>query len=221
MITDSGSPAATLCDAGEDVTGLGPVTPQPDAVFVDGLDFFTGAVDRLDVSDWERPSPCELWRALDVLGHVGAAVEFGTLLLIDRRPAWSPVDPPGGVVEGEPAAWWDALVEPARRAVSGVDLAKVVDSPMGRRPVGEGLSFPALDLFVHAWDLARSVGEDLEVPATAIDFARAVIDPLPEAAVRNDRVFASPTPAPAGSTPSQAFIAWTGRDPGWSPATGQ
>jgi len=82
----------------------------------------------------------------------------------------------------------------------GVDLAKVVDSPMGRRPVGEGLSFPALDLFVHARDLARSVGKDLEVPATVIDFARAVIDPLPEDAVRNDRVFARPTPAPAGTT---------------------
>jgi uncharacterized protein (TIGR03086 family) len=197
------------------------VTSQPDVVFLDGLDIFTGAVGRLDASDWERPSPCEGWRALDVLGHVGAAVEFGTLLLMDRKPAWSPADPPGGAVEGEPAAWWDALVEPARRAVAGVDLAKVVDSPMGRRPVGEGLSFPALDLFVHAWDLARSVGDDIEVPAAVIDFARAVIDPLPEAAVRNDRVFAAPAPTPADASPSQAFIAWTGRDLRWSPVAGR
>ncbi|MHB1536754.1 MAG: TIGR03086 family metal-binding protein, partial [Acidimicrobiales bacterium] len=189
--------------------------------FIEGLDFFTSAVDRLDAADWERPSPCEGWGTLDVLGHVGAAVQFGTLLLMDRQPAWSPMDPPGGAVEGEPAAWWDALVEPGRRAVAGVDLAKVVDSPMGRRPVGEGLSFPALDLFVHAWDLARSVGEDLEVPAGVIDFAHMVIDPLPEAAVRNSRVFASPAPAPANTSPSQAFIAWTGRNPLWSPDSGR
>ncbi|MHB8448877.1 MAG: TIGR03086 family metal-binding protein [Mycobacteriales bacterium] len=197
------------------------MTSRPDAVFVDGLDFFTAAVSLLNASDWERRSPCEGWRALDVLGHVGAAVEFGTLLLMDRRPAWSPVDPPGGVVEGEPAAWWDALLEPARRAVAGVDLAKVVDSPMGRRPVGEGLSFPALDLFVHAWDLARSVGVDVEVPAGVIDFAHAVIVPLPEATVRNERAFAGPAPAPADASPSQAFIAWTGRDPRWSPGSGR
>ncbi|MHB8431214.1 MAG: TIGR03086 family metal-binding protein [Acidimicrobiales bacterium] len=192
------------------------MTSQPDAVFIDGLDFFTSAVGRFDAPDWERPSPCEGWRTLDVLGHVGAAVRFGTLLLMDRQPAWSPVDPPGGAVEGEAAAWWDALVEPARRAVAGVDLTKVVDSPMGRRPIGEGLTFPALDLFVHAWDLARSVGEDLEMPVVVIDFAHMVIDPLPETAVRNDRVFASPAPAPTEASPSQAFIAWTGRDPRWS-----
>jgi uncharacterized protein (TIGR03086 family) len=189
------------------------VTSQPDVVFIDGLDFFSGAVDRLRISDWEKPSPCEGWSALDVLGHVGAAVEFGTLLLMDRQPAWSPVNPPGGAVEGDPAAWWGALAGPARRAVTGVDLAKVVDSPMGRRPVGEGLSFPALDLFVHAWDLVRSVGDDVELPVAVIDFARALIDPLPEASVRNDRVFASPAPAPADASRSQAFIAWTGRDP--------
>lgn len=194
---------------------------RPDAVFLDGLDFFSSAVSRLDASDWERPSPCEGWRALDVLGHVGATVQFGTLLLLDRQPAWSPVNPPGGAVEGEPTAWWDALVEPARRAVTGADLAKVVDSPMGRRAVGDGLSFPAVDLFVHGWDLARSVDQDLEVPARVIDFAHAVIDPLPEAAVRSDRIFASPAPWPADASASQAFIAWTGRDPRWSPAPGR
>lgn len=193
------------------------MTSQPDAVFIDGLDFFTSAVGRLDASDWERPSPCEGWRTLDVLGHVGAAVRFGTLLLMDRQPAWSPVDPPGGAVEGEPAAWWDALVEPARQAVTGADLGKVVDSPMGPRPIGEGLSFPAVDLFVHAWDLARCVGDDMDLPVAIIDFAHAHIDPLPDVAVRSDRVFASAVPVPADASPSQAFIAWTGRDPHWSP----
>jgi len=70
---------------------LGAVTPQPDAVFVDGLGFFTSAEDRLDVSNLERrPSPCETWRALDVLGHVGAAAEFGTLVLMARLVASGP-----------------------------------------------------------------------------------------------------------------------------------
>jgi uncharacterized protein (TIGR03086 family) len=197
------------------------VTTRPDVVFIDGLDFFTSAVGRLDAADWKRPSPCEGWATLDVLGHVGAAVQFGTLLLMDQQPAWSPVDPPGAAVEGEPATWWDALVEPARRAVGGVNLDKVVDSPMGRRPIGEGLSFPALDLFVHGWDLVRSVAEDLEVPVGVIDFAHMVIDPLPEAAVRNNRVFGNPAPVPANASPSQAFIAWTGRDLLWSPGSGR
>ena len=193
----------------------------PDVAFLVGLEFFSGTVRRIGASDWGRPSPCEGWSALDVLGHVGAAVEFGTLLLTDAGPVWSPADPPGDAVKGEPVVWWDALVEPARRAVAGVDLTKVVDSAMGPRTIGEGLSFPALDLYVHAWDLARSVGDEVELPDEAIDFARSVIEPLPEVAVRNERVFAPPTFAPIDASSSLAFIAWTGRDPRWAPAVGR
>lgn len=189
---------------------------QPDTMFLDGLDFFTGVVKQLRPSDWERPSPCSRWRALDVLGHVGSAVRFGTQLLRDERPAWNPADPPGDGVEGEPASWWEVLADPARAAVRGVDLDRVVESPAGPRPIGEGLSFPALDLFVHAWDLARSTGVDVEIPLGAIEFAHAVIDPIPPEQVRNPRVFADEVAAPAGATATESFVAWTGRDPRWA-----
>lgn len=66
------------------------MTLQPDAVFIEGLDFFTAAVGRLDTSDWERRSPCEGWRALDVLGHVGAAVEFETTGSLPLLPPLQP-----------------------------------------------------------------------------------------------------------------------------------
>ena len=86
---------------------------------------------------------------------------------------------------------------------------------MGRRSTGEGLSFPALDLYIHGWDIAKSAGFDLVIPAEAIEFAHAVIDPIPSEQVRNARVFAAEKPAPADSTDSEAFLAWTGRDPAW------
>jgi uncharacterized protein (TIGR03086 family) len=191
---------------------------RSDAIYLDGLAFFSGAVARLQASDWERASPCSGWRAVDVLGHVGSAVRFGTKLLRDDSPIWEPVDPPGSAVEGDPGSWWEAFVGPAREAVSGVDLSRVVDSPMGRRTIGEGLSFPALDLFVHAWDLSRVVDAEVEIPAEVIEFAQAVIDRLPAEQVRNPRVFATEVAPPAGATPTQRFIAWTGRDPRWAPA---
>jgi uncharacterized protein (TIGR03086 family) len=188
---------------------------QPDGAFLQGLDFFGGAVRQLSAADWDRASPCQGWRALDVLGHVGQATRFGTALLQGARPEWSPVEPPGALVEGGPEAWWTGLAGPAREAVSGVDLSREVDSPAGRRSIGAGLSFPALDLYIHGWDIARSGGADLVIPAPAIEFAHAVIDPVPEDRVRNGRVFAAARPAPAGATESQAFLAWTGRDPAW------
>ena len=181
-----------------------------------GLDFFTGAVNLLSGADWERPSPCEGWRALDVVGHVGTAVDFGTRLLRGEQPDWAPADPPGDIVTGDPAAWWLGLTGPAREALEDADLERVIESPVGPRTIAEGLRFPALDLFIHAWDVARTIGKDVTLPADVIEFAHAAIDPLPEAGVRSPRVFGAELPAPPGASSSHACLAWTGRDPLWT-----
>ena len=188
-----------------------------DAVYLQGLDVFSAVVGQLAPEDWERPSPCAGWRALDVLGHVGAAARFGAMLLVQGDASWRPVDPPGLAVEGDPAGWWGSIAPIAREAVTGTDLSRVVDAPRGPRSVAQGLSFPALDLFVHAWDLARTAGTDVVVPPEVIEFGHAIMDPLPAGKVRSPAVFGVEVPAPDGATSSEAFIAWTGRDPRWAP----
>lgn len=191
---------------------------RPDVIYLDGLAFFSDAVALVGPSDWQCPAPCAGWRAVDVVGHVGAATRFGTRLLRGEAPPWEPVEPPGSIVEGDPATWWRRLVEPAREAVSDADIDRVVDSPTGRRSVGDGLTFPAIDLFVHAWDLGRAIGAELEIPAAAIDFARAKLEAMPVEQVRSPRVFgAAVSPSPDASA-SQRFLAWTGRDPRWAPS---
>lgn len=191
----------------------------PDVAYLTGLDFFDEIVRSVGAVGWNRPSPCTNWMAVDVLGHVGIAVEFGTKLLRDERPEWQQIEPPGEAVSDDPAQWWAAKVETAKDAVHGVDLAKEVDSPLGRRSIGQGLSFPAVDLFVHGWDLARSVGRDFEISDEAIAFAHAVIDPVPTEQVRSPRVFAAEVTAPDDATATQIFIAWTGRNPFWTSTT--
>lgn len=183
-----------------------------------GLDFFSGVAAHVGSADWDRPTPCATWCARDIVGHVGQATRFGTQLLTDPEPAaWRPADPPGQAVEGDdPAAWWQALAGPARRAVQGAGLDRVVDSPMGPRTVAQGLRFPALDLFVHAWDLGRGTGQEVVIPAGAIDFGHAVAGPLPEGQLRSSRVFGPAREVGPDATPTGAFIAWTGRDPHWT-----
>ena len=189
---------------------------SPDTAFVEGLGFFSASVALLHVSDSQHPSSCSEWTALDVVGHVGTAVGFGTEILCGGQPVWAPSDPPGANVVGDPRSWWDALVDPARQAVANVDLTMVVESSVGRRTVGGGLSFPALDLFVHAWDLARSIGRDVVIPTPAIEFAHVVLGPIPSEQLRSPRVFGDAVDAPADASHSEAFIAWTGRDPRWT-----
>jgi uncharacterized protein (TIGR03086 family) len=181
------------------------------------LDFFTGVVGRVREVDWEKPSPCTGWRMLDVLGDVGMAVRFGTQLVRDGKAPWEPVQPPGAAVRASPGEWWTSLVGPAREAVAGADLSQVLDSPVGRRTIGEGLSFPALDLFVHAWDIGRGAGIEVEAPVEAIEFAYAMLDSIPAEQLRNPRVFAAEVATAPDAPASRAFIAWTGRDPDWTP----
>lgn len=188
-----------------------------DEAYTRGLDFFTEAVAAVPADGWGNPSPCAQWRALDLLGHVGGIVRFGTEMLRGRQPAPPAADPPGDLVEGDPAQWWAASVEPARSSLSGVDLDQVLDSPRGRLSVREGFSFPAVDLFVHGWDLARSAGRGVQIPDDIIAFAYALAEPMPEDALRSPGVFGPEVQPPAGAAPTQRLVAWMGRDPSWAP----
>jgi uncharacterized protein (TIGR03086 family) len=196
------------------------MTLTSDTVFLRGLDVFGGAVARLSADDWDRPSPCAGWTARDVLGHVGSGVRFGTALLAGQQPQWNPTERPADEVEGDPQQWWRSVTEGSADAVASADLDKEVDSPMGRRTIAAGLSFPAVDLFVHAWDVSRVVGADVDIPTDVIEFAHSVLDRIPEDQLRSERTFGPPQASPPGASPSQEFLAWTGRDVDWTPPTG-
>ena len=193
------------------------MTWTADTVYSEGLDLFSSVVERFPASGWDGPSPCAGWRALDVLGHVGSTTRYGIDLLAGGSPAWKPTERPGDFVEGDPAAWWAELAGRARKLVRGVDLSTEVDTPGGRRTVAEGLSFPALDLFVHAWDLAHSAGTDVDIPAEVVTFTHSVLDRLPPEQLRGPGVFAPAVPPADDANPTDRFIAWTGRDPRWPP----
>ena len=186
-------------------------------VFLEGLDFFSAVVKGVPSDAWERPSPCAPWTGRDVIGHVGTAVEFGARLLAGEQPQWKPVTPPGSQVVGDPAAWWEGLVGPARVAVKEADLDGVVDSPAGRRTVSQGLSFPAVDLFVHGWDLARTAGNKVTIPEEVVSFAHSVLDSMPAEQVRSPAVFSPEVSTDTGADSTESFVAWTGRDPHWQP----
>jgi uncharacterized protein (TIGR03086 family) len=189
------------------------MTWTSDVTFVQGLDFFTAVVDQVPSEAWERPSPCSGWSALDVLGHVGFTTEFGTKLLQGQSPDFSNLpDPPRSAVAGDPQQWWHAMVEPAKTALEGVDLDRVVESPIGPRSIGDGLSFPGVDLFVHSWDLAQTVGANVSIPDEAMAFAHQVIDPIPDQQKRSPRVFGPVIDVPSDASPQVHFLAWAGRD---------
>lgn len=185
-------------------------------IYLGGLAFVSAVVNRYPDDGWDLPSPCAGWRALDVLGRLGATTLYGVELLRHGQASWQPAAVPGDAVGDDPRGWWDAMAGDAGRVISGTDTARVIDTPTGARRVGDGLSFPAVDLYVHAWDIARSAGMDVAIPEAAIDFAHAVLDPLPVERLRRPATFAPEIPVGAGADATAAFVAWTARDPRWT-----
>jgi uncharacterized protein (TIGR03086 family) len=190
------------------------MAPRSDEIFDRGLDVFGGVVDRLDLDDWERATPCAGWTALDVLGHLGSSIRMGISVLRGEQPSWPDVARPAELVDGDPVAWWHATADDARAALVGADLDLVMDTPMGPRTVADRLAFPAVDLFVHAWDIGRAAGVEVTMPADVIELAHAHIDPFPADVVRGPGgAFGPEVEAPTDATPTEAFVAWTGRPP--------
>lgn len=181
-----------------------------DEVFLTGLDTFGAVVHRVTGDAWDSPSPCPGWTARDVAGHMVGVLDAGSAILRGEEPQWN-LDRPGEVVGDDPVGRWDSASATVRAALVGVDLDRVVDSPMGPRPIGQGLAFPALDLHVHAWDLGRAVGVDVEIAPEVQEFVRATLAPMPSEMVRSEAVFGPEQPVPQDATPTEAFIAWTGR----------
>ncbi|GGM67443.1 hypothetical protein GCM10007977_081540 [Dactylosporangium sucinum] len=188
---------------------------RPEVLVLRGLDVFNAMVRQLGDEDWRRPSPCTGWTARDVLGHLGHCMEFSLQLLHGEQPAWEPPVPPGAMVEGDPVAWWDGIATRLRGFVEETNLAREVATDKGTSNLAAGLSFPAIDLYVHGWDIAKSAGLDLEIPADVIAFTHSVVDPLPYERVRGPRHFGDELPVPEGATEAEKFLAFVGRDAAW------
>lgn len=190
------------------------MTTTADEVFARGLDVFDAVVADMDGHDWNGPSACAGWSALDVLGHVGQIAEVG-IEVFEGRPPRPPSTSahPGEHVVGDPAAYWNDRSTRVRAGLVGVDLTREIDTPAGRRTVADGLAFPAIDLFVHAWDIARVSGSDVVIPADVIEFAHAHLDPIPDERKRTPGLFGAVIDPPADATATEAFLAWTGRQP--------
>ena len=190
------------------------MTATSAAIFDSGLDAFGAVVAQVPGDGWEASSPCEGWRALDVLGHLSTSIDFGISILEGRQPTWPEADRPGDLIEGDPVATWEATAQRARGALVGADLDQVMDTPMGPRTVADRLAFPGIDLYVHAWDIGRAIGVDVEVPDEVIEFAHHYIDPFPDEMLRGPNgSFGPEADVPDDATPTEAFIAWTGRAP--------
>jgi uncharacterized protein (TIGR03086 family) len=167
-----------------------------------GFDATVRAVTR---DQWEAQTPCEEWTARDLVAHV---VENHRGVIASVRGGESE---PLGADEDARQAW-----ENASRAISEINAdpeaaAKEVDGPTGKIPAGEAIGqFMTMDVLVHTWDLARTIGADERLDEDSVRQAYEALRPM-DAMIRQPKVFGPKLEPPMGADLQTEFLYFLGR----------
>lgn len=154
----------------------------------------------------DADSPCEGWKAKDVVDHVlGGTVHF-TEQFGGRVP-----DVPD---DADPATRYAALrrafVEACQQPGA---LDNMVDSPIGGQlPASVMLGIYTTDTLIHTWDLARSAGMDVVLDADLLKRSWDNVIPI-EAVVRQPGIFGPAVEVPEDAPFQDRAMAFFGRQP--------
>jgi uncharacterized protein (TIGR03086 family) len=166
---------------------------------------FDAAVVAVSPDEWEAQSPCEQWTARDVVAHIveghrsviaGVRGEEAEPLGADEDPrlAWEKASQAINVITGDPEA-----------------VAKEVDGPTGKMPAGEIIGrFVTMDLLVHTWDLARTIGADERLDEDSVRRAYETLKPM-DAMIRQPNFFGPKLDPPDGADLQTEFLYFLGR----------
>lgn len=178
-------------------------------LFADALDLVSEQVEATSDQEWEAASPCEGWRAIDVLSHVTGTVQKAVTAMSGGDYASTPAEAASEVDTTEAIARWKESAARAADAVLTADLDRVVPSPRGELPLRQALELPVADLAVHAWDIAVSTGRDLELSEELRAHVGGMTRAMPEAS-RGD-AFGPAVEAPPGASATDELMAFLGR----------
>lgn len=184
-----------------------------EALALGTVNFLSLAAD-VTAEDLSLPTPCEGWSVADLLNHVARGSEMAVGLLngaskeeaqefFTREAPSDPVSECHRALNAQLAAMEVAT-----------HLDRIVHHPMGDIQLRQLFEFRIGDLTLHAWDLARALGEDDELPEQLVEHVYATLQPL-ESIIGDIGVFGT---GPSGNlspdaSPQQRLLDLTGRRP--------
>lgn len=166
---------------------------------------FDAAVSSVKPENWDTQSPCEQWKARDVVAHV---VEGHRGVIAGVRGGESR---PLGADDDPKKAWDEASRTMDEITADPAALAKEMDGPTGKMPAGEIIGrFVTMDVLVHTWDLARTVGADERLDEESVREAYEALKPM-DAMIRQPNVFGPKLDPPPGADLQTEFLYFLGR----------
>ena len=176
----------------------------------EAIDLLIDAVEQIPPESWDQPSNLEGWSLRDLVGHVtGSAAKVVTL--VEDGEVWDRPSQPSDWVCDNPAARLRELATRLQDALPGADLDGMRTSPEGEVPLRRALTYPVSDLAMHAWDIHRSQGRLIELPADLLGLCRGLVESVPEHLLRRPGGFGPARAARDDSTPTARLMAYLGR----------
>ncbi|OIN81635.1 TIGR03086 family metal-binding protein [Mycobacterium malmoense] len=176
----------------------------------EAMDLLIEAVERIPPEGWDKPSNLEGWSVRDLVGHVtGSAAKV--VALVEDEEIWRQPSRPADWTSEDPAARLRELAARLQSALPGADLDAMRTSPQGEVPLQRALAYPVSDLALHSWDIYRSRGRLVEMPADLLAFCRELVESVPENMLRRPGGFGPAQPAPEDSSPTTRLMAYLGR----------
>ena len=169
---------------------------------------FTETVKAVPAGAWDSPSPCEGWRARDVVGH-----------LVDWLPAfffgtWGIEHPSHPSIDEDPVAAWTAVSDTIQAALDDPDVAGAErDTRMGPSTFEQTFDMIGTnDVFLHTWDVARATGLDEDLDPDEVHRLFEGMEPYGDA-MRQSGHYGPATEVPDDADEQTRLLAFIGRRP--------
>jgi uncharacterized protein (TIGR03086 family) len=168
-------------------------------------------------ADWHRPTPCDAWDVRDLLNHMVAENLWVPELLAGQTIADVGDRFEGDMLGAEPRAAWDESIEAALAAFEEDGaLDRTVQVSGGEMPAARYAIQRAVDLVIHAWDLARGIDADDALDPALVEWCWAESKATAEQ-IRAAGVFGEPVPVAEEADLQTRLLGLYGRRRDWSP----
>src|SRR5687768_7894270 len=179
-------------------------------------DEFERRVERIGDDDWGRPTPCTDWDVRALVNHLVYENLWVPELMAGKTVADVGDRYEGDQLGDDPKGAWRSSLADAMAAV-GEDgaLERTVHLSFGDTPGSEYVSQLTTDLAIHAWDLAKAIGDDDTIDAELVRVTWDTYSPQEEM-LRASGVFGAHVPVAADAAEQTKLLALLGRRRDWS-----
>lgn len=178
----------------------------------------------------EGPTPCGDFVVNDLLAHMNAVI---AQLAAAGSTHSAGETPPSLPAQESWVADWKKHQETVEATWPQLAGDQVLDMGWAKLPAAVAAGVYTAEVILHSWDVARATGQSISPAEAAVELAMAAYEKLLPTADRTEMwaefelpdgtkglpapPFANAHQAPAGATAFEKLIAWSGRDPQWSP----